>query len=285
VAAAKNSPTKLPPLALLREERDLIVQRASLTLGGPDEPPFGMDHLKWYLDLSMDWGVVTLTELFKQKPGALLDIGAYYGLVAGCAFRAGWQISAVDVTPIPSFSSLAIDSRHVQLGVCNVCLDPLPFPDASFDALLFNEVLEHLLYAPMLLFREFRRVLVPGGRLYLTTPNPAAISKLIRLARGGNNEPFLRTFFVEDDAYEYKGTTFFKSQRESRLWTVGELTEVLPGFGLKVVGHYYYGNTVTDGSYVTASQRVRFKLNRMLRPLVRRNRLLGGGTFVIAKAV
>jgi SAM-dependent methyltransferase len=274
---------KATPLSLLREERELIVQRAADPTH--DQPRYGLDHLKWYLDLSKDWGVVTLTELFKHPPEALLDIGAYYGLLCGAAWRAGWQISAVDEIPIPSFSTLTIDSRNARRAVCNVCVDPLPFPDASFTAVLLNEVLEHLPYAPMLLFREVRRVLVDGGCLYLTTPNPAAISKLIKFARGGNNEPFLRTFFVEDDAYEYKGLTFFKSGREARLWTVAELRQVLPAFKLEVVDHYYYGNTVGDGEYVTAKQRARFRFNKVIRPLVKRNRLMGGGTFIKAQAV
>jgi SAM-dependent methyltransferase len=274
---------KVTPLSLLREERELIVQRAADPTH--DSPRYGLDHLKWYLDLSKDWGVVTLTELFKHPPETLLDIGAYYGLLCGAAWRAGWQISAVDEIPIPSFSTLTIDSRNARRAVCNVCVDPLPFPDASFTAVLLNEVLEHLVYAPMLLFREIRRVLVHGGCLYLTTPNPAAISKLIRFARGGNNEPFLRTFFVEDDAYEYGGLTFFKSGREARLWTVAELRQVLPTFKLEVVDHYYYGNTVGDGENVTAEQRAWFRFNKVIRPLVKRNRLMGGGTFIKAQAV
>lgn len=270
------------PLALLREEADLIMRRAADP--ALDKPRYGLHDLKWYLDLSKNWGVCTLEELFKQPPGELLDVGACYGLLCGAAWRAGWRISAVDEIPIPSFSSLAIEERQAKLGVCNVCVDPLPFPDAAFDAVLLNEVLEHLVYAPFLLFREIRRVLKPGGNLYLSTPNPAALSKLIRFARGGNSEPTLAIYFVEDDAYTYKGLTFFKSIRETRLWTVGELREVLPRFGLEVVDYFYYGNTVTDG-VDSPVRRLKFRLNAALRPLLKRNRLMGGGAYVRARAI
>ena len=274
--------TARTPLELLREEADLIMRRA--TDPAHDKPRYGLKDLKWYLDLSKNWGVCTLDELFQQPPGALLDIGAWYGLLCGAAWRAGWKISAVDEVPIPSFSTLKIEERNAQLAVCNVCVDPLPFPDASFNAVLCNEVLEHLVYAPILLFREIRRVLKPGGYLYLTTPNPAAISKLIRFARGGNSEPTLPIYFVEDDAYNYKGLTFFKSVRETRLWTVGELRQVLPKFGLEVVDHFYYGNTIADG-VDTAGRRIKFEVNALLRPLLKRNRLMGGGAYVKARAI
>ena len=46
----------------------------------------------------------------------------------------------------------------------------LPFKDASFDAVLCLEVLEHL-YCPIRLLAEFWRVLQPDGELVVTTPN------------------------------------------------------------------------------------------------------------------
>jgi SAM-dependent methyltransferase len=46
----------------------------------------------------------------------------------------------------------------------------LPFPDASFDLLLSKSVLEHL-ESPEESFREFARVLRPGGTALLLTPN------------------------------------------------------------------------------------------------------------------
>ena len=46
----------------------------------------------------------------------------------------------------------------------------LPFRDASFDVVFTLSVVEHLL-APEGAFREFHRVLKPGGKLVLQTPN------------------------------------------------------------------------------------------------------------------
>ncbi|HSB01999.1 MAG TPA: class I SAM-dependent methyltransferase [Anaerolineales bacterium] len=48
--------------------------------------------------------------------------------------------------------------------------EALPFPDASFDCILLSEVIEHLT-APQISIAEARRVLRPGGRLLVTTPN------------------------------------------------------------------------------------------------------------------
>jgi SAM-dependent methyltransferase len=45
----------------------------------------------------------------------------------------------------------------------------IPVPDASFDAIICTEVLEHV-PEPIAVVREFGRIVAPGGRLILTAP-------------------------------------------------------------------------------------------------------------------
>ena len=61
-----------------------------------------------------------------------------------------------------------------------------PFPSASFDVVLFCEILEHLQSDPIRVLREIKRVLKQGGKLILTTPNVARLENICRLIAGEN---------------------------------------------------------------------------------------------------
>jgi dolichol-phosphate mannosyltransferase len=50
----------------------------------------------------------------------------------------------------------------------------LPFPDASFDEVVFSQVIEHIPKKPQIM-GEIRRVLRPGGRLIIGTPDYARL--------------------------------------------------------------------------------------------------------------
>ena len=65
-----------------------------------------------------------------------------------------------------------VDFADVPPGicVCNADLSGLPLADASVDLIISRSVFEHLA-DPDSVYREFRRVLRPGGRLVFLTPN------------------------------------------------------------------------------------------------------------------
>jgi len=71
------------------------------------------------------------------------------------------SLSAADATPYP-------------YGEIDVVSDiwSIPLPDATFDAVLCTEVLEHVPY-PIQAVEELSRLLRPGGRLILTVPSNA----------------------------------------------------------------------------------------------------------------
>lgn len=91
--------------------------------------------------------------------GAVLDVG--------CGRKPYRRL-----TPAESYTGLDLDTPDSRaLGVADVFYPggPLPFPDASFDAVICSQVLEHV-FEPEVFLREIGRVLRPGGRLVLTVP-------------------------------------------------------------------------------------------------------------------
>lgn len=61
-----------------------------------------------------------------------------------------------------------------------------PFASASFDVVLFCEVIEHLQSDPVKVLREIKRVLKPEGHLILTTPNVSRLENVARMVAGAN---------------------------------------------------------------------------------------------------
>jgi SAM-dependent methyltransferase len=56
--------------------------------------------------------------------------------------------------------------------------------DEMFDVVLFSEVIEHLQGNPRLALTEIARLLRPGGRVVLTTPNLARLANRLKLLAG-----------------------------------------------------------------------------------------------------
>lgn len=100
----------------------------------------------------------------------MLDLGCGLGHLAAAAEEAGATAVGLDRDP----AILAAGRREVGpfRAVCGDALS-LPFRSGSYDWALSNQVIEHV-ETPAAFLLEARRVLRPGGRLLLTTPNRRA---------------------------------------------------------------------------------------------------------------
>lgn len=107
----------------------------------------------------------------------VLDVGCRTGALTQ-HFAPGNDVVGVDVDP----SAL---ERAAKRGITTVRADveePLPFDDASFDAVVLGEILEHVRY-PHGVVAEARRVLRPGGVFVGSVPNAFRLqSRLLFLA-------------------------------------------------------------------------------------------------------
>lgn len=98
------------------------------------------------------------------KGTRFLDVGTGPGIVSAEAVRRGAEVSAMDADE----GMAEIAKRNVPEADVRVAVLPeVPFPDATFDAVAGNFVINHV-GSPDAALAALRRVLKPGGRIALT---------------------------------------------------------------------------------------------------------------------
>ena len=110
-------------------------------------------------------------ELYRERirkhllPGQrLLDAGCGRSMKFCKEFSGIASVVGVDLE-----STIETANRDFPFGVRGD-LGALPFPDESFDMVISRSVVEHLADPPRV-FREFCRILRPGGKAVIITPN------------------------------------------------------------------------------------------------------------------
>lgn len=99
------------------------------------------------------------------KPGKLLEVGCGNGARLTQLAALGWSVEGQEVDPI---SAAAAREKGIKIHLGP--LENIRLPDASYDAIVMNHVIEHL-HEPVKLLAECRRLLSPQGTLIAVTPN------------------------------------------------------------------------------------------------------------------
>jgi SAM-dependent methyltransferase len=125
-------------------------------------------------------------------PSRVLDVGCGGGWFAGELAAGGFDVVGVEVAQEPLRRAR---ERFGDLEFLLVGERELPFACGSFDGVWLGEVLEHVQDGIGLL-AELARVLVPGGRLALSTPDHG---RQLRLRLGLSRSAFERHFDPRSD--------------------------------------------------------------------------------------
>ncbi len=129
------------------------------------------------------------------EPGAdFLEIGTGFGLLAvGMARLSACQGIGIEHPSRVYFSSASyrgfLRAAGVEMVGCDL-REGLPFRDGCFSLIYLCDVIEHLFFMDVrIVLDEIVRVLRPGGKLVVSTPNLNRLGNICRLLKGYSPNP------------------------------------------------------------------------------------------------
>jgi 2-polyprenyl-3-methyl-5-hydroxy-6-metoxy-1,4-benzoquinol methylase len=129
-----------------------------------------------------------------EPAGRLLDVGCGAGRLLNRMRKRGWEVEGIDFDPQATSKVAARYGIKTHVGDLVAC----HLPDAFFDAITMSQTIEHL-YDPRLTLAECMRILKPGGKLIMTTPNINSVgaAEFGRWWRGWEAPRHLHMFSVD----------------------------------------------------------------------------------------
>ncbi len=152
----------------------------------------------------------------------VLDLGCGNGELSVALSSSGKRVISGDISRVSVMNTMSLaNSLGVEIDGFTVCRgESLPFRDGTFDVVTCLEVIEHV-DCPIELLLDIERVLKPGGRLILSTPNAYYYIYLLRhLLRRA-------PIRIADDHYY--------------LWDIHTLNRLLDKAGFRVQRNSYAG--------------------------------------------
>ena len=165
--------------------------------------------------------------------GELLEIGSAPCHSTALLTLLGIRVVGVDLRP--RRCAKLVQRYGLDVRQCDIEREALPFADASFPTALLAETLEHLRVDPLFTLSEINRVLEPGGRLLLTTPNLYALQNIARFLLGRG---------ITDGLTEFAKLRHIGHMGHVREYTHGEVRRLLHAHGFEIrerdFRHYHY---------------------------------------------
>jgi 2-polyprenyl-3-methyl-5-hydroxy-6-metoxy-1,4-benzoquinol methylase len=152
------------------------------------------DGLLWVGGIPPERQRSRLMFLADRPPGTLLDVGCGDGTFLAAMARRGWQVSGIDFDPV------AVEAARTVLGldVHVATIESVAARGQTFDVVTASHVIEHV-PDPIEFLSHCRRLLRPGGRLVLKTPNADSFGSRLygRAWRGLEPPRHLHIFTLE----------------------------------------------------------------------------------------
>lgn len=167
-------------------------------------------------------GSKPLVALIDPAHTRILDVGCGAGDNMRLLAAAGREVVGVTLS---EEEARAVRANGFLCHVCDVEHEDLPVEAASFDALVFSHVLEHMAW-PAKVLRRHLRVLRPGGGVYVVLPNPVQFRQRWEFVRG-------RFRYTEMGLMDRTHLRFFDFQAAR---------ELLESAGLTIVYHAAVGH-------------------------------------------